>query len=97
MEAKVFNNTYWVSETRPLNLLKSIELLLKKADFIVLGFIEHHFEPEGYTAIWLLAESHLAVHTFPEKQKTYIELSSCNRHKHGVFDSQLNNNLIVVS
>nr|DAO98746.1 MAG TPA: S-adenosylmethionine decarboxylase [Caudoviricetes sp.] len=28
--------------------------------------------------MWLLTESHFAVHTFPEFGKTYIELSSCN-------------------
>lgn len=39
---------------------------------------EHHFSPQGYTALWLLSESHFAVHTFPEFGRTYIELSSCN-------------------
>lgn len=40
--------------------------------------MEHHFEPQGYTAVWLLAESHCALHTFPEENKAYVELSSCN-------------------
>ena len=26
-------------------------------------------------------ESHFAIHTFPEENKTYIELSSCNEEK----------------
>ena len=39
---------------------------------------EHPFNPQGYTALWLLSESHFAVHTFPEFGKSYIELSSCN-------------------
>ena len=39
--------------------------------------MEHYFTPYGYTALFLLAESHFALHTFPEENKTYIELSSC--------------------
>lgn len=35
------------------------------------------FDPFGYTAMFLLSESHLAIHTFPERGKTYIELTSC--------------------
>ena len=40
--------------------------------------MDHHFSPQGYTALWLLTESHFAVHTFPEFGRSYIELSSCN-------------------
>ena len=29
------------------------------------------------TALFLLSESHFAIHTFPEENTTYIELSSC--------------------
>lgn len=43
------------------------------------------FTEEGYTAIWLLGESHFAIHTFPEQGKTYIELTSCNPEKHDFF------------
>lgn len=52
--------------------------LLRRSGFNVLNVLEHHFHPQGYTALWLLSESHFAVHTFPEFGRTYIELSSCN-------------------
>lgn len=39
---------------------------LKKAGFAILRFMDWEFTPQGYTALWLLAESHFAVHTFPE-------------------------------
>jgi S-adenosylmethionine/arginine decarboxylase-like enzyme len=52
--------------------------ILENCGFKVLKFTEHCFKPQGYTALWLLAESHFALHTFPESGKTYIELSSCN-------------------
>ena len=52
--------------------------MLEEAGFNVLDVLEHYFKPQGYTALYLLSESHFAVHTFPEFGKTYIELSSCN-------------------
>lgn len=51
----------------------------------MLAVSEHHFSPQGYTCLWLLAESHLALHSFPEEAHTYIELSSCNAGKHRKF------------
>jgi S-adenosylmethionine/arginine decarboxylase-like enzyme len=51
---------------------------LKQCGFNILDLTEYHFQPQGYTALWLLSESHFAVHTFPEFGKTYIDLSGCN-------------------
>jgi len=59
-------------------LKKDVEGLIIGSGFTVLKFVDHAFEPQGYTALWLLAESHCALHTFPEEQKAYLEISSCN-------------------
>ena len=59
-------------------LKKDVEGLIIGSGFTVLKFIDHAFDPQGYTALWLLAESHCALHTFPEEQKAYLEISSCN-------------------
>lgn len=78
MEAKIWNKNGWVKEIDPTKLKNNFSELLGLSGFDILNFIEHYFEPQGYTALWLLGESHLAIHTFPEEQKSYIELSSCN-------------------
>ncbi len=59
-------------------LKTDVEGLIIGSGFTVLKFIDHAFDPQGYTALWLLAESHCALHTFPEEQKAYLEISSCN-------------------
>lgn len=38
---------------------------------------KHFFKPQGISMIFLLAESHIAIHTWPEKEFAYITLSSC--------------------
>jgi len=77
MKAQMFNYQSWVEETNPFELRKKYNTQLKESGFGVLSFVEYNFEPEGYTALWLLSESHFAIHTFPEEGKSYIELSSC--------------------
>lgn len=61
------------------------EQKLLECGFNILGFKEHKFKPQGYTVLFLLGESHFAVHTFPEHNKMYIELSSCNKSKYKKF------------
>lgn len=85
MKAKIYNYSGWIKETEPTTLKNKFSDLLYDSKFDVLNFLEHYFEPEGYTALWLLGESHFAIHTFPEENKTYIELSSCNELKHIYF------------
>lgn len=77
MKAQMFNYQIWINETDPIKIKQRCEFALKTAGFGVLNISEHYFEPHGYTCLWLLSESHLAVHTFPEEQSTYIELASC--------------------
>lgn len=82
MIAKVWNHSCWVEETHPDSVKRLCRALMHGADFNVLDVVEHTFEPQGYTILFLLAESHYAAHTFPEEGKTYIELTSCNEKKH---------------
>lgn len=85
MDAKIWNFSGWIKETDKDKINTTFDTLLVKAGFGVLNKIEQDFEPQGFTALWLLAESHFAVHTFPENGNSYIELSSCNEEKQKTF------------
>ena len=77
MKAQMFKLSGWVQSTDERYLTYRYMELLKQAGFNVLGRIDHQFAPFGYTILFLLGESHFAIHTFPEENKTYIELTSC--------------------
>jgi len=77
MKAEMHNHSAWIDETDPKVLHKYFSKMLKIAGFDVLSMTENHFKPQGYTSLYLLSESHFAIHTFPEHNRTYIELSSC--------------------
>lgn len=83
------NYKAWIKETRPEVLKVLVKQWLEQCGFQVLNFTEHYFKPHGYTCLWLLGESHLAIHTFPEKEVCYVELSSCNAAKNKNFQSLL--------
>lgn len=80
MTANIWNHSQWIEITKKDELCIMFNDILAKSGFKILNFCEHHFTPQGYTALWLLGESHFALHTFPEFGKTYIELSSCNKN-----------------
>jgi S-adenosylmethionine decarboxylase len=43
----------------------------------LLHLSSHHFEPQGVTAIGLLAESHISVHTWPELGYAACDIFTC--------------------
>lgn len=97
MEAKIYNYKTWIDNTDEGFLKKLMNRLLQEAGFTIINAVEHSYSPQGYTAVWLLAESHLAVHSFPEAGKTYLEISSCNELKNNLFVELLGENCLVAS
>ena len=77
MKAQIYTHNTWINETDQDKLKLTLERMLIDSGFGVEGRLEKHFTPQGYSCVWLLSESHLAVHTFPEHGCSSIELSSC--------------------
>ena len=77
MEAVMYNYHTWIPSQKEEDLIKDLEQMLLQSGFTIIKKIEHFFKGQGYTGLWLLAESHFAIHTFPEHNKIYIEISSC--------------------
>jgi S-adenosylmethionine decarboxylase len=42
-----------------------------------LNTVSHQFTPQGVTAVTLLAESHISIHTWPEKQMAVCDIFVC--------------------
>ena len=52
----------------------------KLANATVLNLISNKFEPQGVTAIALLAESHISIHTWPESNYSAVDIFTCGRN-----------------
>ena len=46
----------------------------------LLGIQSHKFQPQGVTAVALLAESHISIHTWPEKGMAVCDIFTCGEH-----------------
>ena len=69
------------------DLLNNLEKLKKTMiqicdnfSFHNLGEIQHQFTPEGCSIIFLLSESHMTIHTFPEKFYIAFDLYTCRNY-----------------
>ena len=52
----------------------------KLAKARVLNLISNKFEPQGVTAIALLAESHISIHTWPESNYSAVDIFTCGQN-----------------
>ena len=51
----------------------------KLAKATVLNLISNKFDPQGVTAIALLAESHISIHTWPESKYSAVDIFTCGK------------------
>lgn len=64
-----------------LEFVKSAMLTaVREANMTLLDFSYYKFEPQGLTALALLAESHMSIHTYPELGYAAIDVFTCGDH-----------------
>ena len=52
----------------------------KLAKAAVLNLISNKFDPQGVTAVALLAESHISIHTWPESSYSAVDIFTCGQN-----------------
>tara|TARA_B100000963_G_scaffold167539_1_gene145551 strand:- start:5134 stop:7884 length:2751 start_codon:yes stop_codon:yes gene_type:complete len=58
-------------------LRKTLTSAAKGANMELLDFVSHEFEPKGVTALALLGESHISIHTWPELEYAMVDVLTC--------------------
>ena len=59
----------------------TIEIASRAIGAELLNMMVHRFEPHGLTALGLLSESHISIHTWPEHAFIAIDLFTCGNCK----------------
>eukprot|EP00831_Metopus_contortus_P083708 TRINITY_DN9328_c0_g2_i1.p1 TRINITY_DN9328_c0_g2~~TRINITY_DN9328_c0_g2_i1.p1 ORF type:complete len:136 (-),score=28.19 TRINITY_DN9328_c0_g2_i1:348-755(-) len=59
------------------HILQSMVNAASTAMSTLLNITSHKFEPQGVTALALLAESHISVHTWPESGYAAVDVFTC--------------------
>jgi len=73
-----------IQNTNLLNNIAGLKYKLKQIcqehDFQILQETEHQFTPQGCSILFLLSESHLSIHTFPEKNHMSFDIYTCRQY-----------------
>lgn len=68
----ILNNAVFIQQ--------ALQEAAKMAKFTLLKEIVHQFHPQGVTALALLAESHISIHTWPEIGYAAADIFTCGQH-----------------
>jgi S-adenosylmethionine decarboxylase proenzyme len=78
----VIINLYDINDSELLNFRWAGRDVLNEAilhlNLNVVNEAGHQFQPFGYTYAYVLSESHLTIHTYPEYKSCYIDIFCCN-------------------
>jgi S-adenosylmethionine decarboxylase len=64
----------------PERIQQALRDAARVADSTLLDEVCHQFKPHGVTALALLAESHISVHTWPETGYAAVDVFTCGEH-----------------
>lgn len=56
-----------------------IDRIVDDLDLTLYETVVHRFHPIGITAVGIIGESHVSVHTWPERGYAHVEILSCDR------------------
>lgn len=90
-ETQIYSGTHMICDIKKienktmLNDISQLKNLLdnicEKHNYTILQKTEHIFEPQGYTILYMLSESHISIHTFPEKEYIAFDLYTCRSYE----------------
>jgi len=73
-----------ISNIELLNNTDKLKEMMKeicyKYNYKILEEVDYNFTPEGCTILFLLSESHMSIHTFPEKQHIAFDIYTCRTY-----------------
>ena len=58
----------------------SLRQAVEHANATLLEEVKYEFTPQGITAVCLLSESHISIHTWPEKRYAAVDIFTCGDH-----------------
>lgn len=90
-----FHSTFTIVNEKFLNdvdlVAKFAKAICKSFDYKIVKDMYHKFDPIGITYVAILSESHIAIHTWPEKSEMNIDLSTCRNIAHDEYQRVIEN------
>jgi S-adenosylmethionine decarboxylase len=64
----------------PNLLIALLDYICQTYNYTILQKSQHVFEPQGFTTLYLLSESHISIHTFPENNYAAVDIYTCRQY-----------------
>lgn len=74
-----------------IRLKKIFKRFINNSQIKVLGYKYHKFQPQGLTGLYLLSESHISFHTWPEYDKISIDIYTCELENDKLINANIKN------
>ena len=71
-----------------------LDNICEKYNFTILNKSEHQFQPQGLTMLYLLSESHISIHTFPERGYFALDIYTCRHYEDNQIYEEIYNYLV---
>ena len=91
-DIKDINNTQLLNSVEGLKTM--LDIICTSYDFTVLHRIQHRFSPHGITILYMLSESHISIHTFPEHKYLALDIYTCRQYEDNEIYYEIYNYLI---
>jgi S-adenosylmethionine decarboxylase len=65
----------------PQKLINLLDQICDTYNYTILQKTQHEFQPQGFTTLYLLSESHISIHTFPENNYAAIDIYTCRQYE----------------
>lgn len=65
---------YNVEDIKPI-----LDKVVSDCKLNVINEAGHQFQPFGVTYVYVLSESHLSIHTYPENSSAYMDIFCCSQ------------------
>ena len=87
-----------IKNSELLNNMEKLKLVMREIcktnEFTILNETEHQFSPIGCSFLFLLSESHLSIHTFPEKKHISFDIYTCRQYENNDIYNEIFHTLI---
>ncbi|MBI1755435.1 adenosylmethionine decarboxylase [Candidatus Azambacteria bacterium] len=62
-------------------VIDKLEGFCKKLNLSIVQKLDHQFTPYGKSIVFVLEESHIAIHTWPEKGYIHVDIVTCSKRE----------------
>ena len=77
-DIKNIKNQTLINDPKKLTIL--LDNICRTYEYTILNKSQHVFQPQGFTTLYLLSESHISIHTFPENNYAAIDIYTCRQY-----------------